>query len=90
MPLSSGTAPGNDRQVLVDGGHAGRAVAAGACLHGDAGEALAGGGEAGGGAYLQLRLVVGRQKQEGGVAVEHVAGALDRALEEAVEVIGGR
>ena len=37
---------GDGREVVVDGGHAGRAVAAGARLHGDAGEALAGGGEA--------------------------------------------
>src|SRR5690606_10389906 len=34
-------------------------------------------------------LVVGGQEQEGGVAVEHVAGALHRALEESVEVVGG-
>ena len=74
----------------MDGGHAGRAVAAGAGLDGDAGEALAGGGQAGGGAYLQLGLVVGGEQQEGGVGVEHVAGAFDRALEQAVEVVGGR
>ena len=80
---------GDGREVLVDGGHPGGAVAAGAGLDGDAGEALAGRGEAGGGPYLQLGLVVGGEQQEGGVAVEHVAGAFDRALEEAVEVVRG-
>ena len=73
----------------MDGGHPGRAVAAGAGLDGDAGEALAGRGEAGGGPYLQLGLVVGGEQQEGGVAVEHVAGAFHGALEQAVEVVGG-
>ena len=80
---------GHGGEVLVDGGHAGGAVAAGAGLDGDAGEALAGGGQAGGGAYLQLGLVVGGEQQVGGVAVEHVAGAFDGALEQAVEVVGG-
>nr|WP_240003092.1 hypothetical protein [Streptomyces cinnamoneus] len=75
-------------EVVVDGGHPGGAVAAGAGLDGDAGEALAGGGQARGGADLQFGLVVGGEQQVGGVAVEHVAGALDRALEEAVEVVG--
>ncbi|MEY9814744.1 hypothetical protein RKD21_005001 [Streptomyces albogriseolus] len=77
------------REVLVDGRHAGGAVAAGAALHGDACEALAGRGQAGGGADLQLGLVVGGEQQEGGVAVEHVAGALHGALQQAVEVVGG-
>lgn len=81
---------GNGRQVLVDRGHPGGAVAAGAGLDGYPGEALAGGGEAGGRPYLQFRLVVGGEEQEGGVAVEHVAGAFHRALQEAVEVVGGR
>ncbi len=73
----------------MDGGHAGGAVAVGARLDGDAGEALAGGGQAGGGADLQLGLVVGGEQQEGGVGVEEVAGALHGALEEPVEVVGG-
>ena len=80
---------GDGREILVDGRHAGGAVAAGAALHGDACEALAGRGQAGGGADLQLRLVVGGEQQEGGVAVEHVAGALHGALQQAVEVVGG-
>lgn len=80
---------GDRGEVVVDGGHAGRAVAAGAGFHGDAGEALAGGGEARGGADLQFRLVVGGQQEERRVAVEHVAGAFDGALEEAVEVVRG-
>ena len=80
---------GDGGEVLVDGGHAGAAVAAGAGLDGDPGEALAGGGQAGGGAYLELGLVVGGEQQVGGVAVEHVAGALHGALEQAVEVVGG-
>lgn len=80
---------GDGRQVLVHGGHPRAAVAPGAGLDGDAGEALAGGGEAGGGPHLQFGLVVGGEQQIGGVAVEHVAGALDRALKEAVEVVGG-
>ena len=79
----------HDGEVLVDGGHPGRAVPPAARLDGDAGEALAGGGQAGGGAYLQLGLVVGGQQQIGGVAVEHVAGAFDGALEQSVEVVGG-
>ena len=90
VPLEERDGAGDGRQVLVDGGHPGRAVAAGARLDGDAGEALAGGGQAGGGAYLQLRLVVGGEEQEGGVGVEHVAGAFHRALEQAVEVVRGR
>lgn len=53
---------GDDREVLVDGRHAGRAVAAGAHLHGDAGEALAGRGQACGGADLQFGLVVRREQ----------------------------
>ncbi len=73
----------------MDGGHARGAVAAGAALDGDAREALAGRGQAGGGADLQLRLVVGGQQEEGGVAVEHVAGAFHGALQQAVEVVGG-
>lgn len=81
---------GYGREVVVDGRHAGGAVAAGACLDGHAREALAGGGQAGGGADLQLGLVVGREEQEGGVAVEHVARTFDGALEEAVEVVRGR
>ena len=89
VELSSGTAPGTAVEVLVDGGHPGGAVAAGAGLDGDAGEALAGRGQTGGGPDLQFGLVVGGQQQEGGVGVEHVAGALDGALEEAVEVVGG-
>ena len=80
---------GDGGEVLVDGGHPGAAVAPGAGLDGDAGEALAGGGQAGGGAYLQLGLVVGGEQQVGGVAVEHVAGAFDGALQQAVEVVGG-
>ena len=80
---------GDGGEVLVDGGHPGGAVAAAAGFDGDAGEALAGRGQAGGGPYLQLGLVVGGEEQEGGVAVEHVAGAFDGALEEAVEVVGG-
>ena len=80
---------GDGGEVLVDGGHTGGAVASGAGFDGDAGEPLAGGGQAGGGADLQLGLVVGGEQQEGGVAVEHVAGAFDGALEEAVEVVGG-
>ena len=89
VPLSSGTAPGTAVRSSWTAGMRARAVAAGAGLDGDAGEALAGGGQAGGGADLQLGLVVGGEEQEGGVAVEHVAGAFDRALEEAVEVVGG-
>lgn len=81
---------GHRGQVLVDGGHPGRAVAPGARFDGDAGEALAGGGQPGGGADLQLGLVVGGEQQIGGVAVEHVAGPLDGALEQTVEVVGGR
>ncbi len=77
------------QQVLVHGRHAGRGVPAGPRLHGDACEALAGGGEPGGGAHLQFRLVVRRQEQERRVPVEHVAGALHRALEEAVQVVRG-
>ncbi len=80
---------GDRRQVVVDGRHAGRTVAAGARLDGDAGEALACRGQACGGADLQLRLVVGGQQEERRVSVEHVAGALHRALEEAVEVVRG-
>ena len=80
---------GDGGEVVVDGGHAGGAVPPGAGLDGDAGEALAGGGEPGRGADLQLGLVVGGQQQEGGVGVEHVAGAFDGALEESVEVVGG-
>ena len=89
VPLEEGDGSGDGREVLVDGGHPGRAVAAGAGLDRDAGEALAGGGQAGRGPHLQLRLVVGGQQQEGGVGVEHVAGALHRALEQAVEVVRG-
>ena len=81
---------GDGGEVLVDGGHPGGAVASGSGLDGDPGEPLAGGGQAGGGADLQLGLVVGGQQEVGGVAVEHVAGAFDGALEEAVEVVGGR
>jgi hypothetical protein len=62
---------------------------AGAGLDRDAGEALAGGRQTRGGADLQLGLVVGGQQQEGGVAVEHVAGSFDGALQQAVEVVGG-
>src|SRR5690606_39980896 len=51
--------------------------------------ALAGRGQPGGGADLQFRLVVGGEQQEGGVAVEHVAGAFHGALEESVEVVRG-
>src|SRR5690606_30792909 len=76
-------------EVVVDGGHPGGAVAAGARLDGHAGEALAGRGQPGGGADLQFRLVVGGEQQEGGVAVEHVAGAFHGALEESVEVVRG-
>lgn len=81
---------GDDGQILVDGGHPGGAVPPRAGLHRDAGEALSGRGEAGGGPYLQLRLVVGGEQEEGGVAFEHVAGAFHGALEQAVEVFRGR
>ncbi len=80
---------GDGGEVVVDGGHAGGAVAAGARFDGYAREALAGGGQAGGGADLQFRLVVGGEQEERGVAVEHVAGAFHRALEETVEVVRG-
>jgi hypothetical protein len=80
---------GGRSQVVVDGGHAGRAVAAGPGLDGNAGEALAGRRQAGRRAYLQLGLVVGGQQQEGGVGVQHVAGAFHGALEEPVQVVGG-
>lgn len=88
--VQQGYGAGDGQEILVDGRHAGRAVTAGARLDGHAREALAGGGQAGGGADLQFRLVVGRQQEEGRVAVEHVAGALHRALEETVEVVRGR
>ncbi|MDH6619850.1 hypothetical protein M2163_006958 [Streptomyces sp. SAI-135] len=89
VPLRRGTAPGTADRSSWTAAHAGGAVAAGASLDGHAREALAGGGQAGGGADLQLRLVVGREEQEGGVAVEHVARAFDRALEQSVEVVRG-
>lgn len=76
-------------EVLVDRGHPGGAVAARSGLDGDPGEALASRGKAGRRPYLQLRLVVGGQQQESGIRVEHVAGPLDRALQQSVEVVGG-
>lgn len=84
-----GYGSGDGGEVVVDCGHAGGAVAAGARLDGHAREALARGGQAGGGADLQLRLVVGGEQQEGGVGVEHVAGPFHGALEQAVEVVRG-
>ena len=80
----------DDGEVLVDGGHAGGAVAARAGLDRDPCEALAGRGEAGGRTDLQLGLVIGGQQEERGVGVQHVACPLDRALEQSVEVVRGR
>lgn len=85
-----GHGAGNGGEVLVDGRHPGGAVASRPGFDGDPGEALAGRGEAGRGADLQLRLVVRGEQEERRVGVEHVARPLDRPLEEAVEVVRGR
>ena len=89
MSIEQGYRAGHGGQILVDGGHPGRPVASSARLDGHAGEALPGGRQPGGGAHLQLGLVVGGEQQIGGVPVEHVASAFDGALEQPVEVVGG-